>query len=161
MSRISANFYATSIPICSPEGIVTREVVVRSVLATFLLFSFPALAEDTDVSGIGSHTCAQFAEGVRQNPAAEDIYFTWAEAFMSGVNFVAESKGEPLFNLGSAPADQQKHFITQFCDKHPMARYLLAAKVLMQTFPRFEFRTTPQFQPPPIKSTPKMSVGAP
>ncbi len=73
--------------------------------ATVLAIAFAiALAEsavaDSVARGLGSQTCAQFAEQYRANPQRADIaYISWAQGFMSGWNFALMDSKNVYRNL--------------------------------------------------------------
>src|ERR1017187_2318933 len=81
-------------------------------------------AEEMAMMGIGVRTCAKFASDVKDDPSLSELhYFLWAQGFMSGLN-VADIKKQR--NLSSKSVKDQMSFIDIFCDKHPLAPYMLA-----------------------------------
>jgi hypothetical protein len=88
--------------------------------------------------GVGMHSCAEFAKLYASNPSmAEDIYFTWAQGFMSGLNMASAVQNGVDRNLGGTSADMsaQKVRIRSFCDSHPLAQYGLAVIDLYNSLP--------------------------
>jgi hypothetical protein len=80
--------------------------------------------------GAGNQTCGDFAEMYRVNTrAAEGVYFSWAEGFMTGWNIALMPKGEdvpPSVNLKAVPIEQQRQHIRDYCDEHPLTQYAQA-----------------------------------
>jgi hypothetical protein len=73
--------------------------------------------------GIGTKTCAEFVEHCRANPVAEDVYFEWAQGFMSAINDALEDTAGKYRDLNSLPLTQQKQLLRAFCNKNATAGY--------------------------------------
>jgi hypothetical protein len=79
------------------------------------------------VMGIGTATCAIFAKWYKDDPQfAERQFFTWAQGYLSGWNFVLMTTGQPFFDLGSLSTESQKARLRSYCDQHPLGRFIEA-----------------------------------
>jgi len=86
--------------------------------------------------GVGMHSCAEFAKSYMANPtAAEDIYFTWAQGFMSGLNLSDAASGRAYKAINGGDMATQKAYIRSYCDVHPLAQYVGAIVQLYTTLP--------------------------
>ncbi len=88
--------------------------------------------------GLGLQTCGEFAKSYVGNPTVvEDTYFTWAEGFMSGLNFVTAVYKMPgrEFSSGDISMQSYQSYIRAFCNQHPMAQYLEAVFALYSSLP--------------------------
>ncbi len=90
------------------------------VLICFSVQSFAA--EKAVWIGPGTMTCAQVAQAYRDHPEDENLFFSWAEGFMSGLNTELLQRGET--DLNGLPLDTQKQFIKSYCKDHPRTPYL-------------------------------------
>ncbi len=90
------------------------------VLICFSVQSFAA--EKAIWIGPGTMTCAQVAQAYRDHPEDENLFFSWAEGFMSGLNTELLQRGET--DLNGLPLDTQKQFIKSYCKDHPRTPYL-------------------------------------
>lgn len=87
-------------------------------------FCAPASADERVLTvGWGTFTCAQFAQDYKRDVAVEQIYFTWAQGYMSGLNAGDEITKNVSKNLLSKPPKEQKFQIREYCDTHPLAKY--------------------------------------
>jgi hypothetical protein len=88
--------------------------------------------------GVGIHSCAEFAKLYASNPSmAEDIYFTWAQGFMSGLNMASAVYTGSARNFEGTRAEMlaEKIRVRSYCDTHPLAQYLSAIIDLYNSFP--------------------------
>ena len=70
------------------------------------------------------------------NPSAtEDIYFTWAQGFMSGLNLDAVANRRPYRFINGNDMLAQKIEICSYCDAHPLAQYVAAVVDLYNRLP--------------------------
>ena len=67
--------------------------------------------------------CGKFAQRYAQNTVVEEIYFQWAQGFMTALNaaFIADNKAAR--DLNSYPTLDQMAAIRQYCNDHPLATY--------------------------------------
>jgi hypothetical protein len=90
-------------------------------------------AEIFEAYGIGLQSCAKFAKDYQQDPeAAETVYFSWAQGYLSGMNIVA--KGVPGYttrNLASVSTDRQKAWLRDYCSAHPLEKYSKAVAAML------------------------------
>jgi hypothetical protein len=76
------------------------------------------------VVGLGRDTCADFTKSFNVNPETTLLkYFTWAQGYMSGMNFyLAKSEGHAR-ELESMPERDQQAFLWNYCVEHPSDIY--------------------------------------
>src|SRR6516162_596709 len=96
-----------------------------------------ANAQRHQSSGVGARSCAQFAEDYRQSPGVtEQVYFSWAQGFMSGMNFALSSDDKLTYrDLNSSPAETQKAFIRKYCNDLPLGYFADAVLNLFNSLP--------------------------
>jgi hypothetical protein len=86
------------------------------------LFAARALAaEKAGWSGAGTMACGEVAGALQAHPEDENLFFSWAQGFMSGLNTELLKHGET--DLNGIPLDAQKEFIRTYCKEHPRAAY--------------------------------------
>jgi hypothetical protein len=99
-------------------------------------FNIPAAAAQG--YGLGVHSCAEFAKLYAGNPkVAEDLYFTWAQGFISGLN-LSSTAGTGVYRDVEGTYAQmaaQKIRIRSYCDEHPLSQYLSAILDLYNSLP--------------------------
>lgn len=92
------------------------------------LMSVPALtsgAEKAGWIGPGTVSCAEFSRACRDDPKnAENLFFSWALGFMSGLNTELLERGET--DLNQLPIFKQKELVRSYCKEHPQAAYFAA-----------------------------------
>jgi hypothetical protein len=107
---------------------------MRIVLAVFfsLLTVCPAVSEDVTEMGLGTTTCGRFANLYKEKPQEwEEYFFIWAQGYMTGFNAGQMLMGQPTSNLKGKTVPEQKAFIRQFCDTHPLGDYYEAVFALL------------------------------
>jgi hypothetical protein len=112
---------------------------VLVLMALMALLGGSALAvEPIAGTGVGTGTCAEFAQDYKNNPKlAERIYGAWAEGFMAGLNFATPS--DELFGRDlAATVERQTFHIRQYCDAHPLAVFIQAVLDFYGTLPKHQ-----------------------
>ena len=96
-----------------------------ALVLAFLFLAAPSWgAEKSAWQGPGLAPCEEFNNACRKHPEDENLFFSWALGFMSGLNTDLLEHGETdLHGLSEAA---QKESIRDFCKDHPQARYLEA-----------------------------------
>ena len=85
--------------------------------------------------GMGTNSCSKFAEVYRESPARwEILFFSWAQGFMSGLNFERIELGQ-YRDMSAMPTGAQKNVIRVYCDRHPLGNYMDAVIDLYQRLP--------------------------
>ena len=100
---------------------------VRNYAFAIALTFLPAqvlAAEKAAWSGSGTMSCAEVTGALQQHPGDENLFFSWAQGFMSGLNTDLLKHGET--DLNSLPVDAQKQFVRSYCKEHPHAPYFEA-----------------------------------
>jgi hypothetical protein len=109
---------------------------MRVLLAVCFAIALDGVAwaqQHFDTRGVGLGSCAEYAELYQKSPEAIDnMYYSWAQGFISGVNAGLE---KDFFDLNALTTDQMKRFIRQYCDAHPLASYRNAVGELMNSLP--------------------------
>lgn len=90
-----------------------------------------------EFEGAGIKLCSDFTEFYKSDPStASNIYFDWAEGFMSGLNIASTSDTTAFKTM---TAEQQEAHIRNFCDAYPTAKYFKAVLDLYTTiYPKKE-----------------------
>ena len=109
---------------------------MRALLAAALMMVATATVGRTEevgtVAGAGWVSCAEFAQRYKESPGpTEDYFYAWAQGYMSGVNQASWTRK----NLRGIPVENQKNYIRQHCDKHPLINYGLAVQSLFESLP--------------------------
>ena len=93
-----------------------------------------AAAEQYQIMGAGTRSCAVFARTYKDKPKTADmIYFSWAQGYMSGVIRAAraDNKASRPANLNAMSIAAQQKFIREFCDRNPLKDYRAAVDALL------------------------------
>jgi hypothetical protein len=104
--------------------------MTKSLTAALLLGALASVAQaqpnkDFAAMGIGTSTCTQFANLYKGNPQfAENLYFTWAQGFLSSWNMNQMVTKQPYWNLGSLTTTEQETLLRQYCDQHPLGNFV-------------------------------------
>src|SRR3984957_4768790 len=105
----------------------SERVRVRIYAFAIALTFFPAkvLAADKAAwTGSGTMSCAEVTEAIQQHPEDENLFFSWAQGFMSGLKQDLLKHGET--DLNALPLDAQKQFVRSYCKEHPRIAYFEA-----------------------------------
>ena len=100
--------------------------MIKSVIAAtaVALIASAAGADPVGEEGAGASTCGQFERNYRANPEhAEIVYFSWAQGAMSGMNTILMIQQKPPTDLNKESLEDQKDYLRNFCDAHPLAPY--------------------------------------
>src|SRR5262245_10339635 len=109
-----------------------RILRTSSFVLLLLAFASPILAEGSNVvSGVGTSSCGKFMNSYKENPArTESLYFSWAQGFMSSINFNRKLQNGTPIDFGVSPSAAQLSWIRSYCQKNPLKTYLRAATEL-------------------------------
>jgi hypothetical protein len=78
------------------------------------------------ITGVGSTTCAVFAQNYKRNPKLSDLaYGTWAEGMITGMN-VAKPDGTKTRNAAAHSSAELAAWNRHYCDEHPLALFAQA-----------------------------------
>ena len=92
-------------------------VVIPAVLV--VTFASPAYPDEAAAwAGMGTTSCTAYAQAYKQDPVRlEDLYFVWAQGFMSGLNTRHVPSHEETDLLSKTfPSQAQERFIQRYCD---------------------------------------------
>ena len=79
--------------------------------------------------GPGISPCSQYNAN-RGDEKEEDVFFSWAEGFLTGYNM--QAKSTEMVELSALTGGQQLQFVRDYCDQHPDKRYIEAVLALIQ-----------------------------
>ena len=114
------------------------------VIAVLLGAASISQAEEIAAQGAGTLTCGQLANMYRGHPTlAENVFFTWAQGFMTGLNYQKMAKHGKSANLGAMTTAKQKSLIRSYCDAHPSAIFLDAVTHLYHRLPTSKYKLPP------------------
>ena len=88
--------------------------------------------------GAGTLTCAEFGRRYKDASSPdtmETIFFSWAQGYMTALNYLLLQNINRERDLGAVPVETQEAKIRQYCDAHPLADYADAVFELFQQFP--------------------------
>ena len=103
------------------EGTV-RMRIIPVLMAISLLITHTAGLANT-VEGPGATTCAQFSNMYRANSGIEDMFFTWAQGYMSALNMNVVASKLPPRELAGGAADQ-KRALRSYCTENLQKNYI-------------------------------------
>jgi hypothetical protein len=109
---------------------------VRFILATICVLAAlsEAQGQQAGMMGAGSGTCAAYTQAYRDDPdTANNLYFGWAQGYMSGQNVTRGDK--PMRNLNAIPVSAQLIFLKRFCEQRPTDFFAVAAQNLFNALP--------------------------
>lgn len=126
--------------------IFARVVGIVLYSATMIAGVQQALAEEFALRGLGTTSCAEFAQLYREQPdLTEQQFYDWATGFMSGWNLALLSTGQAMRDLDSVPPATQEVMLRTFCDQHPLLFYYEGVELILSSFPPMPIlRTAPQ-----------------
>lgn len=111
-------------------------LLCRSARTLFAMIAFINLAQanakEIAVQGIGVSTCTQFANFYKVDAqSAENVFFAWAQGYLSGWNTAQIDAKQPTLNLALMDTKEQREFLRRYCDQHPLGNYIDAVDHLM------------------------------
>jgi len=68
-------------------------------------------------------------------PQMELLYFTWAQGFMTAVNFAKIQHNSSFKELNGWSTEEQERHIREYCDQHPLGDFMDAILDLLQFLP--------------------------
>jgi hypothetical protein len=102
----------------------------------FLLALTDNAGAASDIYNLGKSTCGKYLEQNRVNAQhADDMFFSWANGYLSGMNEAIASTGQPRHDLGATSAESKAKFIQDYCKEHPLGDYLNSVLALMRSLP--------------------------
>ena len=92
-----------------------------------------AMVGPINTYGFGSATCAQFGEAYKKTPGlTEDMFFAWAQGYLTGINTARQALHEKLIDLAPAALgmSEEKAFIRDTCESNPLKHYVTVVGIL-------------------------------
>ena len=114
-------------------------IAIVVAVAAILLPPTAARAEPTLKWGLGTRSCARFAQDFKQNPELWDtLYYSWAEGFMTGFNLVRSTIAKQDIDLNPHNRSEQwrRESILEYCATHPLSPYSEAVVNLINELKR-------------------------
>ena len=111
--------------------IVSVIFAVSVIATTAIAQSRKATDENRLGNGAGFQSCAQFAKNFATSPSVENVYFSWAQGFMTGWNIALGKQEAVVVDLSAMTIDVQKKWLRDYCDKYPLKNYLDGVSDLM------------------------------
>jgi hypothetical protein len=106
-----------------------------AVILGGLSLASPAVGEDSAGAGIGTSTCAQFAQECAKSPSfVESLYFAWAQGYMSGLNIFRSDNRYASLHAKSVEVEEDE--LRSYCDAHPLKNYVDAVMALYWSLPQ-------------------------
>jgi hypothetical protein len=94
-----------------------------------------ATQQDFAGAGAGAVTCAEFTRAYAAAPqVTEDLYYSWALGFMTGLN--VENPDNLFAVLNATSQHDETGTIRNYCDAHPPAKYIDAVLNLYLSMPK-------------------------
>ena len=110
-----------------------RSVTVSAII--ILMTTISASAANA-LWGVGAKTCGVFASNYLINPTlADDLYHSWAQGFMSGLNYAKMEATGDSRDLSAMPTEEQMAHIKKYCNARPLADYVDAVTDLYKNLP--------------------------
>lgn len=102
-------------------GIGYRAAIVAVLVATN---TGAFAAEPKNITfGPGNHSCAKFGAAVKATPDAEELYFVWAQGFLTAFAAFFTILNRPIDGLEKTSQAQLKADIRSFCNRNPLSTY--------------------------------------
>jgi hypothetical protein len=119
---------------------ITRQLPMKKLTTIFIAITslcsvLDARSEEIVGTGVGNRSCAEFAKLYRNTATPniiENIFFSWAQGYMAGWNVaLSDVQKELTIDLSTLKTDEQKKYLRDFCDKHPLKNYMDGVMELM------------------------------
>lgn len=86
--------------------------------------------------GAGSISCAEYGKEYQRDPAeTNNLFFSWAQGFWSGMNVAQSGANKKMRNLAGLTISDQLDRLRLFCDQRPLLPFAAAAKITYEDFP--------------------------
>src|SRR5665647_2547002 len=115
-----------------------RAITMRSVTvsAFIVLMTIISASAETALWGVGAKTCGIFASNYLLDPKlADDLYHSWAQGFMSGLNYEKMQATGDSRDLSAMSTEEQMARIKKYCNARPLAEYVDAVMDLYKSLP--------------------------
>jgi len=107
-----------------------------TVSAFILLMTIISASAETALWGVGAKTCGVFASNYLLDPKlADDLYHSWAQGFMSGLNYKKMEATGDSRDLSAMSTEDQMARIKKYCNARPLADYVDAVMDLYKSLP--------------------------
>jgi hypothetical protein len=88
-----------------------------------------------DTGGAGAASCAQFMA----HPQFEDLFFSWAQGFMTGLNIRPDTRTNK--NIWEQSSKLQKAEIYEYCRNHLTDSYMMAIFKMFENLPPVPYKS--------------------
>src|SRR6516165_8207555 len=114
----------------NPRGNSMKALIALTAMGLIVTIAQTEPRKTFALIGYGASTCAQFANLFKLDQGFEDIYFSWAEGYLSGWNDAQLKTTKSFRDLSSLSTNEQQAFLRSYCDQHPLSGYLEAVWTL-------------------------------
>jgi hypothetical protein len=115
------------------RGNIMRAIIASAIIAA--LFTPAHSEEGTAAMGVGTRTCALFAQDYKRDPKmAELIYGAWAQGFIAGLNLAQE----PARNAAAVTVKDQASIFRIACDRRPLALFMEIVMIHYWSLPEYK-----------------------
>jgi len=114
---------------------------MRFVTLSAIIISMATISASAETAfwGVGAKTCGVFANYYKINPKlADDLYFSWAQGFLSGINYKSIVVNGDSRDLSSIDIEQQMTHVRKYCDERPLADFIDAVMDLYKDLPEIK-----------------------
>jgi len=105
-------------------------LLLGAALVCALLLPSTARAQEYagPVAGLGAKTCTAFLDQLAEEDAADALYFSWAEGFVTATAVHDAAAGQKAADLKIRSKPEQKIAIGNYCTRNPDALFWKAAE---------------------------------
>ena len=92
-----------------------------AILGVSILTLVVSVANAANGEGAGLRSCQRYFDDLKKDPNTVDLYFSWGQGFMSGLNIARLNDATGGFE--SMPRQKQKEYLHNFCETNPTKNY--------------------------------------
>src|SRR5260370_18938745 len=104
-----------------------KQWLIAGAIVLTITFITP-IADAASAEGVGVRPCEYFMQVYKADPANDELWFSWAQGFLSGMNIARLNDTPGMFKRMSM--EEQKDHIRSFCQANPKKKYFEAVGVL-------------------------------
>jgi hypothetical protein len=109
---------------------------ISSIASFTLIIASPAFTQEAGMMGAGSGKCGDYVREYQRDPdVANNVYFSWAQGYMSGLNFEQLALKKRMRNLNALPVASQLDYLMVYCKQKPDELFVMAARNLFNALP--------------------------
>jgi hypothetical protein len=113
-----------------------KRFMLSAALALMVATGPARASNDPVINGVGTTTCAEFADSYRLSPAVTDAtYGSWLWGFLSGFNAMVSYMGKPSRDIKTFGVRNIERRVREYCDAHPLGEYVDAVVFVLNQLP--------------------------